>query len=283
MATTLAWLRRLMPAMPIADSSAPIVVGARHTRSATSTVIVTGCPCPACRTLYSEYGSKVAHTTRKMMVSAASRMFRAISFGVFCRLAPSTMAIMRSRNVSPGWAVMRITSQSDSTRVPPVTAERSPPDSRITGADSPVTALSSTLATPSMISPSAGMKSPASTSTTSPFAKCRRGHGSERTAVPGLDESLGRHVTPGLAQTFRLGLAASLGHRLGEVGEQHGEPQPQRDAQDEPGTGFAPAEERMDKEHTRQSAADQDDEHHRDSSTAAAGPACGTNARSPAG
>jgi hypothetical protein len=36
--------------------------------------------------------------------------------------------------------------RSDSTLVPPVTAERSPPDSRMTGADSPVIADSSTLA-----------------------------------------------------------------------------------------------------------------------------------------
>ena len=68
---------------------------------------------------------------------------------------------MRSRNVSPGLAVMRTTIWSDSTRVPPVTAERSPPDSRITGADSPVMADSSTLAMPSMISPSPGIISPA--------------------------------------------------------------------------------------------------------------------------
>ena len=53
--------------------------------------------------------------------------------------------------------------------MPPVTAEKSPPDSRITGADSPVMADSSTEATPSITSPSAGMRSPASTSTTSPF------------------------------------------------------------------------------------------------------------------
>ena len=39
----------------------------------------------------------------------ASRMVSAISFGVFCRCAPSTSAIMRSRNVSPGLEVMRIT------------------------------------------------------------------------------------------------------------------------------------------------------------------------------
>jgi hypothetical protein len=96
-------------------------------------------------------------------VNAASRMLRAISLGVFWRRAPSTMAIMRSRKPSPGMAVTRITSQSERTRVPPVTAERSPPDSRITGALSPVTALSSTEATPSTTSPSLAMMSPVST------------------------------------------------------------------------------------------------------------------------
>ena len=78
------------------------------------------------------------------------------------------MPIMRSMKLSPGLAVMRTTIQSDSTRVPPVTDEKSPPDSRITGADSPVMALSSTEATPSMTSPSPGIISPASTSTMSP-------------------------------------------------------------------------------------------------------------------
>ena len=101
----------------------------------------------------------------KMMVSAASRMFSAISFGVFCRLAPSTRAIIRSMNVSPGLEVIFTTIRSDSTVVPPVTADRSPPDSRMTGADSPVIADSSTDATPSITSPSPGMCSPASTTT----------------------------------------------------------------------------------------------------------------------
>src|SRR6516162_4854183 len=97
----------------------------------------------------------------------ASRMLSAISLGVFCRTAPSTSAIMRSRKVEPCAAVIRTRSQSDVTRVPPVTAERSPPLSRITGADSPVIADSSTDATPSMTSPSLGIRSPASTSTKS--------------------------------------------------------------------------------------------------------------------
>src|SRR3979490_2758944 len=64
---------------------------------------------------------------------------------------------------------MRILIQSDRTGVPRVTAGRSPPDSRMTGADSPVIADSSTDATPSMISPSDGMNSPALTITTSSF------------------------------------------------------------------------------------------------------------------
>src|SRR6185437_6630341 len=61
---------------------------------------------------------------------------------------------------------------SESTRVPPVTEERSPPLSRITGADSPVIADSSTEATPSITSPSPGIRSPAATSTRSPLRSC---------------------------------------------------------------------------------------------------------------
>ena len=91
------------------------------------------------------------------MVRAASRMSSAISFGVFCRLAPSTRAIMRSRNASPGLAVTSTMIQSESTWVPPVTELRSPPASRMTGALSPVMAASFTEATPSTMVPSAGM------------------------------------------------------------------------------------------------------------------------------
>ncbi len=63
------------------------------------------------------------------------------------------------------WTTIR----SEVTRVPPVTALRSPPDSRITGADSPVIADSSTVAIPSITVPSPGISSPASTTTTSPL------------------------------------------------------------------------------------------------------------------
>ena len=106
-----------------------------------------------------------------MSVSAESRMVSAISLGVFWRFAPSTSEIMRSRNPSPGLMETRILISSESTRVPPVTALRSPPLSRMTGADSPVMADSSTVAAPSMTSPSAGMISPARTTTTSPLRR----------------------------------------------------------------------------------------------------------------
>ena len=75
---------------------------------------------------------------------------------------------MRSRNVSPGLEVIFTTIRSDSTRVPPVTDERSPPDSRMTGADSPVMADSSTVAIPSTMSPSPGMSCPGVTTHRSP-------------------------------------------------------------------------------------------------------------------
>ncbi len=110
-------------------------------------------------------------TKRKISVSPTRRMLSAISFGVFCRSAPSTSAIIRSRKLFPGSAVMRITNQSETMVVPPVTPDRSPPASRITGADSPVMALSLTEATPRTASPSVGMISPAATWTNWPGRK----------------------------------------------------------------------------------------------------------------
>ena len=170
-AITLACIMRLMPATPTADNRPPMVVGIRQTSKATSAVRLTTVPAPAAPTLKIENGNKVTVTTKNTIVKATSKIVRAISLGVLARLAPSTMLIMRSRNDSPGLTEIRTTSQSDSTRVPPVTDEKSPPDSRTTGADSPVMALSSTVATPSMTSPSSGIMSPVSMKTTSPLRR----------------------------------------------------------------------------------------------------------------
>src|ERR1017187_9411187 len=61
-------------------------------------------------------GCSVTTASRKMMVRPANKMFSAISFGVFCRSAPSTKAIMRSRKVSPGFDVTFTLMWSESTR-----------------------------------------------------------------------------------------------------------------------------------------------------------------------
>ena len=161
-ASTLRRTRRSMPAMPIALNSAPIVVGISATSNAIS--VVSEIEVPANR----PNGRSVATTIMKISVNAASRIPSATSFGVLRRSAPSTRAIMRSRNDLPGSWVISTTIRSEVTRVPPVTAERSPPDSRITGADSPVIADSSTVAMPSITLPSPGIKSPATTTTMSP-------------------------------------------------------------------------------------------------------------------
>ena len=106
---TLACIMRLMPATPMADSNPPMVVGMRHTSSATSAVIVTGLPRWLASTLKTEKGRSVTITTRNTSVRATSRIVSAISLGVFWRLAPSTRPIIRSRKVSPGFAVTRTT------------------------------------------------------------------------------------------------------------------------------------------------------------------------------
>ncbi len=172
MASTLCCITRSMPAIPMAESRPPIVVGIRQTNSEISTVTEGACPLPLAETLYIANGCSVTTASRNTSVNPAITMFSAISLGVFCRSAPSTSAIMRSRNVSPGLEVIFTLIQSESTFVPPVTALRSPPDSRITGALSPVIADSSTLAIPSITSPSPGIVSPCSTRQMSPLRSC---------------------------------------------------------------------------------------------------------------
>ena len=164
----------------MAANRAPMVVGIRHTKSATRVgtsvpKLFSGSVMPRYPIMYCSAFQAMGHsgttTIRKIRVNADSTSVSAISFGVRCRMAPSTSAIIRSRNESPLDAVMRTTMRSESTSVPPVTPERSPPASRMTGADSPVIDDSSTEAMPSIISPSPGMTCPVSTTTRSPILK----------------------------------------------------------------------------------------------------------------
>ena len=163
---------------------------------------------------------------------------------------------MRSRNVSPGFDVILILIWSERTRVPPVTALRSPPDSRMTGALSPVITDSSTVAIPSITSPSPGMTSPALQTTTSPARSFDDETFSSR---PPSVRRLAMVSRPGLTQRLGLGLATSFGHRLGEGREQDGEPEPDVDLQlesDVAGAGRDVANE----EQQHQRGADFDDE-----------------------
>jgi len=185
-ANTLKRTRRSIPAMPMAESRPPIVVGISVTSSAASTTTEGGWP------FHDASPTSEATAIKKMIVMPASRISSAISFGVFCRLAPSTSEIMRSRKVEPGAAVMRTTTQSETTSVPPVTALRSPPLSRITGALSPVTAASLMLAMPSTTSPSEGIRSPASASTRSPTRSSVAARGCQRVRSSPRGSSLAR-------------------------------------------------------------------------------------------
>ena len=166
---------------------------------------------------------------------------------------------MRSRKLSPGLAVTRTTIRSERTRVPPVTALRSPPDSRITGADSPVIADSSTVAAPSTTSPSAATISLASTTNRSPL----------RSALPATRSSLPSSlicravgIRLGAAQRLSLCFAASFGHRLGKVGEEHREPKPRCDGKIESGHAGASGQ-IAHEEDRRRRRSNLDDEHHR--------------------
>ena len=127
------------------------------------------------------------------------------------------------------------TMRSESTFVPPVTAQRSPPLSRMTGADSPVMADSSTEAMPSTTSPSPGMSMPATTTTRSPLRSVEADTSTSRPST----SLCALRVLSHLAKRRRLRLAAALRHRLGEVREHHGEPEPGAHEPGEPQRGGA--------------------------------------------
>ncbi len=129
---------------------------------------------------------------------------------------------------------MRTLIWSESTRVPPVTAERSPPASRMTGADSPVIADSSTDATPSTISPSLGMNSPADDEHDVVLAQVLR---ADRDDLAVGQDLVGDRFGARASQRVGLRLSAPLGHRFCEVREQDREPEPEGDLEVEPGLG----------------------------------------------
>jgi hypothetical protein len=81
--------------------------------------------------------------------------------------------------------------------------------------------------------------------------------------VLGSLEFLGLGLPLQAAQAGGLGLAAALGQGLGEVGEQHREPEPERNGEDEAGRRFALAGQGLEPQRGGQDAADIDHEHDR--------------------
>ncbi len=149
------------------------------------------------------------------------------------------------------------------TVVPPVTALRSPPDSRTTGADSPVTADSFTRAAPATTSPSPAIISCASTRIIVTLAQLAGADGGVVAAELRLVQALGRDVGAGLAQAGGAGLAAPLGQRLGKGGEDHRQPEPERDGAGEPGRFRVGAGQRHDEGDQGDDAGDLHAEHDR--------------------
>jgi hypothetical protein len=117
-----------------------------------------------------------------------------------------------------------------------------------------------------MISPSLGMNSPAVTRMMSPLRR-KALLVVENLAVAGSNPRPGGPVSFLAVMSrraflrFSVRLAPAFGHGLREVREQHGEPEPHRNPEDEPCRCLALAEERLEEECSGEDGPDQDDEH----------------------
>ena len=225
-ASTLRRTSRSMPAMPIADSSAPIVVG----MSATSSAISVGdrhVGCPRSR-------RTAAASRRRRGRSSSGRRAgcRARSRSASCAARrPRRGAIMRSRNDWPGSCVISTTMRSESTRVPPVTARAVAAgladDGRRLAGDRRLVDRRDALDDGAVAGDHlAGLDD-------HDVAAAQLGGG--LASVPSRSRAtvVGAHR----AQRVGLRLAAALGDRLGEVAEDHRQPQPDGDGQGEPARG----------------------------------------------
>ena len=228
MASTLYCTSRSMPAMPMAESSPPMVVGIRQTSSETSTKMVCGA------FEYIANGCSVTTASRKMMVRPESRMLSAISLGVFWR---DGALDQRDHAVEKGLAGIGGDADFDPVRQHlgaaghgrAVAAGLADHGSRLAGNRRLVHrshafdhfAVAGDVVVGFDIDHVSGAKQAAGDLF--------------KAAVGGV--ALGNRLALGLAQRVGLGLAAALGHGLGKVGEQHREPQPERDLQVEAKAG----------------------------------------------
>ena len=163
-----------------------------------------------------------------MIVRLASRIDRAISLGVLRRDAPSTRAIIRSRNDSPGAAVIWTTisvgqhrgAAGDGGAVAAGLADDRgglAGDGRLVDGGDALDDVA--VAGDDLARPRRPRGRPAAAGCRQPRTPRRRRRSSRRAWVS----------RAGRAQGVGLGLAAALGDGLGEVAEEHREPEPDRD------------------------------------------------------
>ena len=188
-----------------------------------------------------------------MIVSEASRMFSAISLGVFCREAPSTSAIIRSMKDSPGfWVISHDDPVGEHLRPAGhgvAVAAALADDGRALAGDRALVDAGDALDDVTVTGDHVARLAHDAVA----LAQLRRRDlllGAVA-AQPARDR-----VRPGATQRVGLGLAAAFGDRLREVGEHDGQPQPPDDQ---------PREHRRvgDRDHRRERRTDLDEEHDR--------------------
>ena len=225
-----------MPAMPMAESSPPIVVGIRQTSSATSTVTVIGVPCPAaCNAVDAK---TAAASRRRKQKDDRHRGQQDVEGDFVGRLLPLGAFDQRDHAVEECFARVGgdahdqpigedACAAGDAAAVAAAFAD----DGGAFAGDGAFVDRGDAFDDFAV----AGNEVAGFDEDDIVLAQQRRPRSDLTSAsVARLVELLGRGRPCGVAaQRVGLGLAAAFGHRFGEIGEEHREPQPGRDAEDE--------------------------------------------------
>ena len=193
-------------------------------------------------------------------MSPASRMLSAISFGVLRRSAPSTSAIIRSRNDWPGSCVTSIDEPVG--EQPRAAGDRRAVAAGLADHGRRLAGDRGLVDRADALDHLAVGRDRLAGGDDDDVALLQLGRGDVLDAAA-VGLPVGGRGRPGRAERVRLGLAAALGDRLREVGEQHGQPEPDRDRAHEPEPAGVAAHEVEDEDRGRDRAPELDDEHHR--------------------
>ena len=201
-------------------------------------------------------------TIRKISVNAESASVSAISFGLRWRMAPSTSAIIRSRNDSPAPLVIRTTIRSESDdraagHAGTIAARFANDGRRFAGNGRLVDRRDA-------LDDFAVAGNDLSRFDNDTIAGYQLGRGNLFNSVS-LEQAIGDRIAASATQRLGLCLATRLGERRREIGEQHGQKQPhvQRDEIRERNLAGRVAQGRLNDEQQGQERAHFHHEHHR--------------------